>query len=227
MGNFITNLSFNLLGKEVLKSVNIWQVTGKWLIVSYALHFCPQRCTTRQINKILQTKTVTNFCCVNRQLNAVYHQQISKCCRPVLTYWLTDWHYQWLTDCWSCTAVCCDIFFFVAVAAAVYSRSLDFFYIASYLHEYRVQCFVLYFWLTVYVQTQMSTLSRRHTTYVSNNARSYHRWTRATRCLTHVVLYTDVLFELSWQHIATIDDVPWRNSVSLEFGTKFQRKVVP
>ena len=90
-----------------------------------------------------------------------------------------------------------------------------------------VFCFVLFFWLTVYVQTQMSTLSRRHTTYVSNNVRSYHRWTRATRCLTHVVLYTDVLFELSWQHIATIDDVLWRNSVSLEFGTKFQRKVVP
>jgi len=46
-----------------------------WLIVSYAqfaLQFCPQRCITRQINKItfvLQTETVTNCCYVNRQIN--------------------------------------------------------------------------------------------------------------------------------------------------------------
>jgi len=40
----------------------------------------------------------------------VYYQQISNCCRPVLTYWLTHWRRQWLTDCWSCTAFCCDSF---------------------------------------------------------------------------------------------------------------------
>ena len=32
----------------------------------------------------------------------VCYQQISNCCRPVSTYWLTDWRHQWLTDCWSC-----------------------------------------------------------------------------------------------------------------------------
>jgi len=30
--------------------------------------------------------------------------------------------------------------------------------------------------------------------------------------------------ELSWQHVATID-VPWRNFLSPEYGTKFQREV--
>ena len=27
--------------------------------------------------------------------------------------WQTDWRHQRLTNCWSCTAFCCDIFFFV------------------------------------------------------------------------------------------------------------------
>ena len=40
----------------------------------------------------------------------VNYQEISNCCRPVLTYWLTDWRSQWLTDCWSCTAFCRDSF---------------------------------------------------------------------------------------------------------------------
>ena len=48
---------------------------AKWLIEScaqFAVHFCPKRCRTRQISKItsiLRTKTVTNCCCVNRQVN--------------------------------------------------------------------------------------------------------------------------------------------------------------
>ena len=33
-----------------------------------------------------------------------YYQQISNCCRPVLTYWLTDKSHQRLTHCWSYTA---------------------------------------------------------------------------------------------------------------------------
>ena len=40
----------------------------------------------------------------------VNYQEISNCCRPVLTYWLTDWRRQWLTDCWPCTAFCHDSF---------------------------------------------------------------------------------------------------------------------
>ena len=53
-------------------------------------------------------------------------KQISHCCRPVLTYWLTDLCRQWLTECSSCTAFCCNIFFFVTTV--VYSRSWDFLY---------------------------------------------------------------------------------------------------
>jgi len=43
----------------------------------------------------------------------VYYQEISNCCRPVLTYWLTDLCYQWQTDWWSCTAFCCNVFSFL------------------------------------------------------------------------------------------------------------------
>jgi len=81
------------------------QLQAKWLIVSYtlfALHFCPQRCRTRQISKItcvLLAETVTNCCYIDR-LMWVYYQQLSNCCRPVLTYWRIDWRHQWLTDCW-------------------------------------------------------------------------------------------------------------------------------
>ena len=48
----------------------------------------------------------------------VYYQQISNCCRPVSTYWYTC---HQLIDCWSCTAFCCDVFFFVT--AVVYNQS--------------------------------------------------------------------------------------------------------
>ena len=92
------------------------KLQAKWLTVSYApfaLHFCPQRCRSLQISWItcvLQTETVIKRCCVNRQISVSYFQKISNCCRPVLTYWLTDWRHQWLTDCWSCTAFCCYCF---------------------------------------------------------------------------------------------------------------------
>jgi len=56
------------------------------------------------ITWVLQTETVSNRCCVNRQISVSYYQQISNCCRPVLTYRLTDLCHQWLTDCWSCSA---------------------------------------------------------------------------------------------------------------------------
>jgi len=37
-------------------------------------------------NNLLRTETATNRSCVNRQINLVYYQLISNCCRPVLTY---------------------------------------------------------------------------------------------------------------------------------------------
>ena len=92
------------------------KLKAKWLVVACApfpLHFCPQGRWSRQINWItcvLWTETVTNHCYVNRQINMSYYQQVSNCCRPVLTYWPTDWWHQWLTDCWSCMAFCCDSF---------------------------------------------------------------------------------------------------------------------
>jgi len=92
------------------------KLKAKWLVVAcapFALHFCPQRRWSRQINWItcvLWTETVTNHCYVNRQINRSNYQQVSNCCRPVLTYWPTHWCHQWLTDCWSCTAFCCDSF---------------------------------------------------------------------------------------------------------------------
>jgi len=67
---------------------------AKWLIESCAhgtaVHFCPKRCRTRQISKItsiLRTKTVTNCCYVNRQINrSLFYQQISNFCRPASIY---------------------------------------------------------------------------------------------------------------------------------------------
>ena len=68
----------------------------KWLIVScqscapFALHFCPQRCWSRQISWItcvLRTETASNHCYVNRQINVSYYQQLST---AVDLFWLTD-----------------------------------------------------------------------------------------------------------------------------------------
>ena len=42
--------------------------------LSYALHFCPQKCRTGQISKLtcsLGTETATNCCFVNRQINVI------------------------------------------------------------------------------------------------------------------------------------------------------------
>ena len=109
---FTTYLSFKAASERIFKiGQHLAKLQAKLLIVScapFALHFCPQRCGSRQINWIacvLWTETATNRCYVNRQ--------ISNCCRPVLTHWLIDWHHQWLTDSRSCTAFCCDSFSFL------------------------------------------------------------------------------------------------------------------
>ena len=77
----------------------------------FALHFCPQRCWSRQISWItcaLRTDTVTNRCCVNRQITVSL--LLRKYQTAVLTYWPTDSRHLWLTDCWSRTSFCCDSF---------------------------------------------------------------------------------------------------------------------
>jgi len=78
MGYFITNLSFNSLVKEFLKPTfeHLAKLQAKWLCHTphFVLHFCHQRCRTRQISKItgiLRTETTTRNCCYsNRQINA-------------------------------------------------------------------------------------------------------------------------------------------------------------
>ena len=65
-------------------------------------------------------KLLLSVAMLTGRLMWVNYQEISNCCRPVLTYWLTDRCRQWLTDCWSCTAFCCDcdsFFFFDAFSA--------------------------------------------------------------------------------------------------------------
>ena len=94
-------------------SDHLAKLQAKWLIVScapFALHFCPQRCRSHQISWITcvwRTETVTTHCCVNRLINV---SLLSTNIKLLDQFWLSDWRYQWLTDCWSCMAFCCDIF---------------------------------------------------------------------------------------------------------------------
>ena len=57
-----------------------------------------------KLNNLCITKrNLLSVAMLTGRLMGVNYQEISNCCRPVLTYWLTDWRHQWLTDCWSCT----------------------------------------------------------------------------------------------------------------------------
>jgi len=64
-------------GERIFKiDEHLAKLQAKWLIVLYApfaLDFCPQKCRTRQINKItgvLRTETVTSCYYASRQINA-------------------------------------------------------------------------------------------------------------------------------------------------------------
>jgi len=131
MGYFITNLSFNFLVKEFLKSANIWQSYSKTVdcvILPIALHFCPRRCITCQINKIpcvLRTETAPNHCHVNRLINVSLLSTNIKL--QYTNFWLTDWQTDAISDWPTADHVCHFAATFFA-AAVVYSRSLDFLY---------------------------------------------------------------------------------------------------
>jgi len=63
-------------GERIFKiGEHLAKLRAKSLTVSYtqfSLHFCPQRCRSRQISCIscvLQTETVIKRCCVNSQIN--------------------------------------------------------------------------------------------------------------------------------------------------------------
>jgi len=93
-----------MLVKDFLTLVNIWQSYRQngWLSYTpFALHFCPQRCRSRQISWItcvLQTETVIKRCyMLIGRLVWVNCQEISNCYRPVLTYWQTDAISDWPT----------------------------------------------------------------------------------------------------------------------------------
>jgi len=105
-----------LAGKRIFKiGEHLAKLQAKWSTVSctiFALHFCPQRCRSRQISWITcvrWTDTITNHAMLIGRLIHLLSKMLN-CCRPVLTYWLTDWHHQWLTDCWSYMAFCSNIF---------------------------------------------------------------------------------------------------------------------
>ena len=83
-------------GERIFKiGEHLAKLRAKSLTMSYtpfALHFCPQRCRSRQISWItcvLQTKTVIKHVTWTGRLMWVNYQEISNCCRPVLTL-LTD-----------------------------------------------------------------------------------------------------------------------------------------
>jgi len=79
------------------------KLRAKWLTVSYtpfALHFCPQRCRSRQISWItceLQTETVIKRCYVNRQRGLIIKKYQTAVDQFWLTHWQTDAVSDWLT----------------------------------------------------------------------------------------------------------------------------------
>ena len=114
MSYFATHLSFTLLAKEFLTLVNIWQSYRQngWLCHT------PIRLALLSSKMQISPDKVNNLCITDKNCYAmligrlvwVNCQEISNFCRPVLTYWLTDWRHQWLTDCWSRTAFGRDSF---------------------------------------------------------------------------------------------------------------------
>jgi len=82
-----------------------WWISGKFtdkmvdcFMRSFALHFSPQRCGTRNIS-VWRTETVTNNIVVmlTGRFNSLYGHQISNFCRPVLTCYQTDTIIDWPT----------------------------------------------------------------------------------------------------------------------------------
>jgi len=107
MHYFITNVSFNLLVKEFLTSMNVWQSFRQKGWMCHMPHspqdVCPQRCRTHKVSKItcvLWTEAVANCCYINRQINETLFI-INKYHTFVNQFWLNDWQTDaisnWLT----------------------------------------------------------------------------------------------------------------------------------
>jgi len=135
--------------------LNWWtfgEVTGKMVdcfMPPFALHFCSQRCWSRQINWmtcVLRTETVSNRCYVNRQVNvSLLSTNIKLLCRPLLTN-MTDRLTPSVTDrlLTTCGILLRKLFFVVAV---VYGRSWDFgIHVTTFVSEFNnvfLQTFIL------------------------------------------------------------------------------------
>jgi len=120
-------------GERIFKiGEHLAKLQAKWLTVSYTpfvLHFCPERCRSHQVSWItcvLQTETVIKRDMLIGRLVWVNYQEISNCCRPVLTYWLTPSVTDWLLIMYGILPR--QLF---CVAAVLYSGSWDFFYMAD------------------------------------------------------------------------------------------------
>jgi len=80
---------------------HLTKLQAKWLIVlclPFALHFCPQRCWSRQISWItcaLRTETVTIRCYFDRLINV---SLLSTNQTAVEQFWLTDWYTDAVSD---------------------------------------------------------------------------------------------------------------------------------
>jgi len=68
-----------------------------------------------KITYVWRTETVTDCCCVHKQTDVSSLSTNIKLLSTSfdLLNWQTDLCHRWLTDCWPCTAFCCNIFFFV------------------------------------------------------------------------------------------------------------------
>ena len=94
-------------GERILKiGEHLAKLRAKSLTVShtpFALHFCPQKCRSRQISWKLvyyRQKLLFSVAMSTGRLMWVNYQEISNCCIPVLTYWQTyrtDAVSDWLT----------------------------------------------------------------------------------------------------------------------------------
>ena len=119
MSYFSTHLSFTRLVKEFLRLVNIWRSYGQnrffecvVYLIRLALLSSKMQISPAKLNNlcIIEKKLLLSVAMLTGRLMWVNYQEISNCCRPVLTYWLTDWRRQWLTDFWSRTAFWRDSF---------------------------------------------------------------------------------------------------------------------
>ena len=109
-------------GKRIFK---IGEHLGK-LWAKFAMHFCPQRCRSRQISWItcVLHRLLLSLAVLTGRLMWVNYQELSNCSRPALTYWLTVMPSvtDWLLIMYGCLPR--QLFF---VAAVVYSGLWNFF----------------------------------------------------------------------------------------------------